>query len=302
MNKGASLFEVIFRPKKYNLILNLGKIENYKYKNQYIGSTCGRYANRISNAQFKINRKKYNLSKNENFNTLHGGKKGFDKKVWDTVYISKTKIIYQLFSKNLDQGFPGNLDVRCEYKINKNKLSCKYSYISDRYTYVNLTNHAYWNLNKNKNLQILNHFIKINSNYYLPVNKYNIPLGKKKLVKSTQYDFRKLSNIGDKTLKGKKGFDINFVTGPRKFHPVAKLVNKKEKIKINISSNQPGLQFYTGHNLSTSKNLGKFKPYQGLCMETQHFPNSPNEKNFPSTLAVPNKKYSLLTSYKFESI
>mgnify|MGYP001200122714 CR=1 FL=1 len=302
LNIGASLFEVILKPKKHNLILNLGSISNYKLKHQYIGSTCGRFANRIYNSQFKINGKKYYLSKNDGHNTLHGGKRGFDKKLWNIIDYSKTHIIYQLVSEDLDQGFPGNLKVNCEYRIDKNKLACKYYYISDKYTHVNLTNHCYWNLNKNKKNKIFNHDLKINANYYLPVNKNNIPFGYKKSVKSTRFDFTSSHNIGLKTFEGKKSYDINFITGTGKLHSVATLINKNEKIKIILKSNQPGLQFYTGHKLNRKKNPKLFFPYQGVCLETQYFPNTPNEKSFPSTLVLPNKKYVKLTYYQFENL
>ena len=301
LNIGASLFEIFFKPKSNNLILNLGNKNNYKKKHQFIGSTCGRYANRIANASFFINKKKYKISKNEKKNSLHGGKNGFDKKIWTIFNNSKDKIVYELISKDMDQGFPGKLKVRCEYKIKKNKLICKYIYSSDKYTHTNLTNHCYWNLNKNKKINILNHYLKINSNSYLPVDKNMIPIGKIKSVKNTDFDFRKLSSIEKKILNRNKGFDINFVTGKKNNHLVATLVNKHQNIKVVLRSNQPGVQFYTGHKLSPSKNPRKFYPFQGLCLETQHFPNSPNEKNFPSTLVIPNKKYVMMTSYEFKS-
>ena len=300
LNIGASLYEVNFN--KNNLILNLGNIKNYKKKHPYVGSTCGRYANRISQAQFYIKGKKFNLAKNEKSNTLHGGKKGFDKIIWKVHYHSKEKIIYSLKSKHLDQGFPGNLEVFCEYKLNKNELALSYYFQSDKYTQVNLTNHCYWNFNKRKSIKIFNHDLKINSSFYLPVDKQNIPLGYKKKVLNNDYDFLKLSNLGYKTSFGNKPYDINYITGSRKKHFVACLVNKTSKIKMKIFSNQPGLQLYTGHKLNFKSKQKKLSTFQGLCLETQHFPNSPNQKNFPSTLVLPNKKYRLFTNYKFEKM
>ena len=298
LNIGASLFEVIY--KKSNLILNLGSIKNYKKKHQYIGSTCGRYANRIFNSQFFIKGKKYKLVKNDNSSTIHGGKKGFNKIIWKIYSHSKKKIVYNLISKHLDQGFPGNLSVFCEYKLKKNQLILSYYFKSDKFTHVNLTNHSYWNFNWRKNIKIFNHDLKINSNYYLPVNKKNIPVGYKKKVFNTKYDFRKFSNLGIKTFNGKKTFDINYITGSIKKHFVACLINNISKIKMKIHSNQPGLQLYTGHKLNFKSKQKKLTSFQGLCLETQHFPNSPNQRNFPSTLVLPNKKYKLFTSYKFE--
>ena len=300
LNIGASLYEVNFNKK--NLILNLGNIKNYKRKHQFVGSTCGRYANRISHAKFYIKGKKFNLAKNENLNTIHGGRKGFDKILWKMHYHSKEKIIYSLKSKHLDQGFPGNLIIFCEYKLKKNQLHLSYFYKSDKYTHVNLTNHSYWNFNKKKNIKIFNHDLKINANYYLPVNKQNIPFGYKKKVLNNRYDFRKFSNIGNKTSFGMMSYDINYITGNKKKHFVACLVNNESKVKMKIFSNQPGLQLYTGHKLNFKSKQTKLLPYQGICLETQHFPNSPNQKNFPSTLTIPNKKYKLFTNFRFEKI
>jgi len=300
LNIGASLYEVSFN--KINLILNLGNIKNYKKKHPFVGSTCGRYANRISKAQFYIKGKKFNLVKNENLNTIHGGRKGFDKIIWKIHNHSKEKIIYSLKSKHLDQGFPGNLEVFCEYKLTKNQLVLSYYFKTDKYTHVNLTNHCYWNFNKRKNIKIFNHDLKINSNYYLPVDKQNIPLGYKKKFLNNHYDFRKFSNLGNKTSFGEKSYDINYITGSKKKHFVACLANKASKIKMKIFSNQPGLQFYTGHKLNFKSKKKKLSIFQGVCLETQHFPNSPNQKNFPTTLALPNKKYRLFTIYKFEKM
>ena len=300
LNIGASLYEVIFN--KNNLILNLGSIKNYKNKHQFVGSTCGRYANRISKGQFVIKGKKYKLITNEYSNTIHGGNRGFDKILWKVYYHSKKKIVYSLKSKHLDQGFPGNLNVFCEYKLKKNELILSYYFDSDKYTHVNLTNHSYWNFNRRKKIKIFNHDLKINSNYYLPANKQNIPIGYKKKVFNNNYDFRKFSNLGYKTSYGIKHFDINYITGNKKKHFVACLINNISKIKMKIYSNQPGLQLYTGHKLNYKSKQKKLSSFQGLCLETQHFPNSPNQRNFPSTLVLPKKKYKLFTNYKFEKL
>ena len=300
LNVGASLYEVCFN--KNNLILNLGSLKNYKRKHPFVGATCGRFANRISKAQFFVKGKKYKLVKNENLNSIHGGNRGFDKIKWDIHFYSKERIIYCLKSKHLDQGFPGNLIIFCEYKLKNNQLSLSYSFKSDKYTHVNLTNHSYWNFNKRKNIKIFNHDLKINANYYLPTNKENIPFGYKKKVLNNRYDFRNFSNIGNKTSFGINSYDINYITGNKKNHFVACLVNNESKIKMTIFSNQPGLQFYTGHKLNFKTKQKKLSPFQGLCLETQHFPNSPNQKNFPSTLVSPNKKYKLFTNFRFEKI
>ena len=155
INIGACLYEVYDKQKKVNLILNLGPTKNYGGRNFYVGATCGRYAGRISNSKFNIKNKTYKLNSNEEKNTLHGGKIGFNRLEWKIHHHSKTKINYQLLSKNLDQGFPGDLNTECIYEIKNKSLFIKYKYKSNQLTHVSLTNHSYWNLNKNKMKQFL---------------------------------------------------------------------------------------------------------------------------------------------------
>ena len=150
LNYGASLYEVYYKSKKINLILNLGSKKNYRLKHASVGSTCGRYAGRISNSKFQILKEQYILSSNEGKNILHGGKTGFSKIPWKKIKHTKNKIIYQLYSPDNDQGFPGNLIVNCTYQLKNKFLYIKYEYRSDKKTHVNLTNHSYWNLEKNK--------------------------------------------------------------------------------------------------------------------------------------------------------
>ena len=307
LNIGATLYEVIYKPKKLNLILNLGSKENYKYKHPYVGSTCGRYAGRISNGKFQIGNKKYFTNKNEGKNTLHGGKKGFYKLIWKINNFTKNKIIYELNSKHLDQGFPGNIKVKCIYELKKNNFFIFYEYISDKQTHINLTNHSYWNLNLNKKINILNHELKLNSFTYLDVNKFLIPTGKINNVLNSSYDFRKFAEIKKKlnfipskkknyTLNEikKNGFDTTYVIKKNKNNYVGSLKSNNSKIKLNIFSNLPGVQLYTAQKLKYKK---KLFPYQGICLETQFFPDSPNKKNFPSTLIKPKKKYKYFTKY-----
>ena len=198
INIGACLYEVYDKQKKINLILNLGPTKNYGSKNFYVGATCGRYAGRISNSKFNIQNKIYKLDGNEGKNTLHGGKIGFDQLEWKIHHHSKNKIIYQLLSKNLDQGFPGDLNSECTFELKNKGLFIKYQYQSNQLTHVSLTNHSYWNLNKNKKETIFNHDLKINSEKYLEVTNKLIPTGKIKKVKNTINDFNNFQNIGEK--------------------------------------------------------------------------------------------------------
>ena len=198
LNYGASLFEVYHKKKKINLILNLGSKQNYRYKHPSVGSTCGRYAGRISNAKFKIGNKKYNLNANEGKNILHGGKVGFSILPWKKLNQTKDKVVYQLHSANDDQGFPGDLVVNCTYQLINKYLFIKYEYKSNKSTHVNLTNHSYWNLEKNKKNMIYSHELKLNSSKYLQINKNLIPTGRFKNVNKSIYDFSNFQNVRKK--------------------------------------------------------------------------------------------------------
>ena len=300
LNYGASLYEVYHKRKKINLILNLGSKNNYKFKNASVGATCGRYAGRISNSTFNIFDKKLILSKNDGKNTLHGGKNGFAILPWKKIKKTKNIISYQLISKDTDQGFPGNLIINCTYQLKNNFLIIKYDYKSDKATHVNLTNHSYWNLEKNNKNKIFDHEVRINSKKYLEINNNLIPTGKYKNIKNTIYDFSKFTKIRQKlnflinrkVHQKMKGFDTTYVVQKNFKNYVASLKNSKTKIKIDFFSNLPGLQLYSAQNLNYKK---KLLPYQGICLETQYFPDTPNKKNFPSTLIKPNKNYKCFT-------
>ena len=303
LNYGASLFEVFHKNKKINLILNLGSKENYRYKHPSVGSTCGRYAGRISNSKFRIAKKQYILNSNEGNNTLHGGKVGFSKLPWIKLKQTKDQIVYQIHSVDNDQGFPGNLIVNCTYQLKKKFLIIKYEYKSNKKTHVNLTNHSYWNLEKIKKNMIYNHELRLNSNKYLQIDKDLIPTGKTKSVKNSIYDFLKFQNLGKKLnfFKNKKidlkhkGFDTTYIVKKNSRNFVGSLKNKNSNIQVNFFSNLPGVQLYSAQNLNYKK---KLFPYHGICLETQYFPDTPNKKNFPSTLIKANKRYTCFTKIK----
>jgi len=303
LNYGASLYEVFHKSKKINLILNLGSKKNYRFKHPSVGSTCGRYAGRISNSKFQISKEKYILSTNEGKNTLHGGKTGFSKLPWKKIKQTSDKIVYQLYSPNNDQGFPGNLIVICTYHLKNKFLNIKYEYKSDKKTHVNLTNHSYWNLEKDKKQMIYNHELKLNSNKYLQVNKNLIPTGKIMSVKNSVYNFLKFQNIKKKLsfFENKeidikhKGFDTTYIVKKNSKNFIGFLKNNNSKIQISFFSNLPSVQLYTAQNLNYKK---KLFPYQGICLETQYFPDTPNKKNFPTTLIKANKRYTCFTKIK----
>ena len=244
LNYGASLFEVFHKDKKINLILNLGSKKNYRYKHASVGSTCGRYAGRISNSKFRIAKKQYILNSNEGNNTLHGGKVGFSKLPWIKLKQTKDQIVYQIHSVDKDQGFPGNLIVNCTYQLKNKFLVIKYEYKSNKKTHVNLTNHSYWNLEKIKKNMIYNHELRLNSNKYLQIDKDLIPTGKTKRVKNSIYDFLKFQNLGKKLnfFKNKKldqkhkGFDTTYIVKKNSRNFVGSLKNNNSNIQVDFFS------------------------------------------------------------------
>ena len=289
LNIGATLFEVFHKKKKINLILNLGKISSYNKNKNYLGATCGRYANRIKNAQFKIKGVNYKLSKNEGKNILHGGKKGFDSKIWHIKNSSKSHITYYYISPDKEEGFPGELYTTCSYSLNKSTLKINMNAQTSQTTHVNLVNHAYWNLEKIKK-NIFNHSVRINANNYLENDKENIPTGKIIKVDGTDFDFRKLRRIGENIVNKFNGFDENFII-KNNSRFVAKIYSPKSKIELKIFSNQPGVQFYTGQHLRYVNQNKRINKFQGMCFETQGFPNAPNNIKFPSTRLNPSQTY-----------
>lgn len=289
LNIGASLFEVFDKKKRINLVLNLGNYKNYSSNKNYLGTTCGRFANRIKNARFAIKGKNYKLNKNEGNNILHGGKNAFHKKIWSTLQISSNSITYHYTSPHLEEGFPGEVKVSCSYTLDKNNLFINFFATTNQATHINLANHSYWNLDRKK-INIFDHYLKIHSNKILQNDKFNIPNGKIKNVPQTPFNFMNLSKIGDNLKILKRGFDENYILSKNSDH-VAELWSPKSNILLSMFSNQPGVQFYTGQYLKYKSAIKNLYPYQGLCLETQAFPNSPNNSKFPSTLLLPKKKY-----------
>jgi len=288
-----------------NVVLDYEKIESYNTDRSYLGAIIGRYANRIQNGKFKIDDSVYSLVQNNNENHLHGGLVGFDKVIW----IAKTDIkensaslILKYFSRNMEEGYPGNLKVSVIYTLtNDNELDIEYSANTDKKTIVNLTNHSYFNLTGEKE-NIDNHLLKINSKEYIPVNSNLIPIGQFENVANTPFDFNNYKSIG-KEINSKNnqlsignGYDHCWVLNKKynEYGLSASLYDKISGRLLEIYSDQPGIQVYTGNYLSDP-----FIKRQGICLETQHYPDSPNQKKYPSTLLNPNEEYYSKTSFKF---
>jgi aldose 1-epimerase len=272
----------------------------------YMGSIVGRYGNRIAKGQFIIDGHQYQVDTNEKGNTLHGGKLGFDRKPWTGKKISKG-VELTLISPDGDMGFPGTLTAHVTYTLEGDKLKIAYTATTDKPTVINLTNHAYFNLAGSGT--ILDEVLHIDANRYTPIDSLSIPLGDLPSVAGTPFDFRTPTPIGarihddDEQLKLAKGYDHNFVlNGPPDLnHPAITLKDPKSGRTLTVYTTEPGVQFYTGNFLDgTFTGLtGKEEQYDGLCLETQHFPDSPNHNSFPSTVLRPGTTYKTTTIFQF---
>ena len=301
----AGIIQEINFPDKYgkieNIILNYYDPEDYLNDKFFLGALIGRYANRIKNSSFNINGIKYELDPNEGLNHLHGGSNGFHKTEFIKESQSKNSLTLSCHSKHLESGYPGNLKFRVKYTISeKNIFDIEFFANSDSDTHFSPTIHPYFNLNP-ASKTILNHHLKINSKYYLPIDNQCIPTNETKIVKSTPFDFQTSKKLGidirskNKQLEIASGYDHCFVLNKEQ-NFAAELSESDSGRLIQIFTDQPGIQLYTGNHLK-----GVFSKNQGLCLETQHFPNSPNISSFPSTILGANTNYYSKTSYHFKN-
>jgi aldose 1-epimerase len=291
--------------------LGFNSVAKYPTQTAYLGAIVGRYGNRIAKAKFTLEGKTYKLAKNNGVNTLHGGLKGFDKQIWKAEALkgSQPAVRFTLHSPDGQEGYPGNLDVAVTYTLtDKNELAISYLAKTDKPTVVNLTNHTYFNLAGAGKGTVLDHQLKLNASRFTPVNKQLIPTGELKSVEGTPMDFRKSTAIGAriKEVGGDPvGYDHNWVLdkGLTKRSLAAELYEPKSGRLMKVYTDEPGIQFYSGNFLDGSilGKGGKYKQYYGLCLETQHFPDSPNEPKFPTTELKPGQTYKTTTVYKFSA-
>jgi len=296
-----------------DVVLGFDSIEPYIPVNTNFGAIIGRYGNRIANGKFTLsNRATYTLRQNNGKNTLHGGPRGFHTCFFDIEQPDAQTLICTYFSKNTEEGFPGDMTVTVTYKLtDDNALDINYEAKSNQLTVINLTNHSYFNLSGNPENTILDHLLYLNADAYTPTNDELIPTGKIDKVAGTPLDFTKPTKIGahinDTTfeaIKFGKGYDHNFVlNNPGNINTLAaKLVAPSSGIKMDVYTTEPGIQVYTGNFLDGSNGGKKGIAYQyrtAICLETQHFPDSPNHPNFPSTELRPDSDYISHTIYKF---
>ena len=295
-----------------DVVLGHETLEGYLYRSRYFGALIGRYANRIANARFCLHGISYSLAKNNGANHLHGGSKGFDKVVWSAREIQDSgvaalELTYR--SKDGEEGYPGNLEARVTYVLaNRNELRIEYFATTDRDTIVNLTNHSYFNLACGGT--VLDHQLAIDAEHFTPVNKGLIPTGEIRSVKDSPMDFTCGAAIGarindhDEQLCFAGGYDHNFVlrTANEPFRKAATVHEPMTGRVMEVSTTQPGMQFYSGNFLDgsiTGKSGRVYLKHSGCCFEPQHFPDSPNQPSFPSTLLKPGEEYGQTTSFKF---
>lgn len=316
-NYGGRIVSVMV-PDKDNrmtdVVLGYDNIGDYVASSGNFGALIGRYGNRIANGRFTLDSVAYQLPQNNNGHCLHGGPQGFHTRMWDAVQPDDKTLELTYLSKDGEAGFPGNLSVKVVYTLtDDNAIDLRYEATTDKPTVVNLTNHSYFNLSGVAGSQILDHMIMINADRYTPVDSTLIPTSELAPVDSTPMDLRRLIAIGSKInepfdqLEKGRGFDHNWVlnTGGDVSKLAAKAVSPVSGIALEVYTNEPGVQFYAG-NFMNGSDKGKFGiiyPHRGaLCLETQHYPDSPNQPEFPSTILRPGENYLSRCIYRFTTI
>ncbi|TFF34460.1 aldose epimerase family protein [Mucilaginibacter psychrotolerans] len=294
-----------------DVVLGYQNLKDYQKKGEpYFGAIIGRYGNRIANGKFTVAGKAYQADLNDGVNTLHGGSKGFFGQVFTASQNGQT-LSLEYTSADGEGGYPGTVSVTVVYTLtDDNALEIAYTAKTDKETILNLTNHAYFNLNGAGDSTILDNVLQINADAFTPVNKTLIPTGELKPVKGTPFDFLTAKTIGkdinvtDEQLANGKGYDHNFVLNKSNATtPVATVSSTKTGIAMEVYTSEPGLQFYSGNFLTGQTHDGKggaaYPLRSAFCLETQHFPDSPNQPTFPSTLLKPGQTYQTKTTYKF---
>jgi aldose 1-epimerase len=299
-----------------DVVLGFDDLQGYLGNNPFFGALVGRYANRIAHGRFNLDGVEYKLALNDGPNSLHGGLKGFDKRVWKARELSQSHPALELtyLSKDGEEGYPGNLSVKVVYTLgDDNGLKIDYTATTDKDTVLNLTNHSYFNLAGQGSGDILKHLLMINADRFTPIDATLIPTGKLASVQGTPFDFRKPTAIGarindnDEQLKFGKGYDHNFVLNHHGngLMLAARVTEPESGRVLEVLTTQPGIQFYTGNFLDGSIHGkgGKVYGYRtALCLETQHFPDSPNHPEFPSTELKPGQTYHQVTIFKFSTV
>jgi len=306
-NYGARVVEWIF--KGVDVVLGFSGLHEYLSSTEfYYGAIIGRYANRIANSRFTLNGIDYNLQPNVPPNHLHGGVDGFHNQVWEITEDTPDSVTLSYLSANGEEGYPGNLQIHVKYTLtNDDELRIEFNAETDAATIINLTNHAFFNLNGEGDGTVLDHEVLINADSFTPVTDQLVPDGTIASVTDTVFDFRKAKKIGDhinddvQQLIYGKGYDHNYVLNKASDNFAARVKGNVTGITLEVYTDQPGMQLYTGNFMQGNEILkcGKPDDYRtAFCLETQHFPDSPNQPSFPSTVLNPGQKFHTTTIYK----
>lgn len=288
------------------ITLGFDTLEEYLAGHPYFGCITGRYCNRIAYGKFTLDGKQYTLKTNNGEHHLHGGEKGFDKRVWRATIIHSDEsagVAFTYTSPDGEEGYPGNLTTKVSYLLNdNNELRIDYEAVTDKTTHVNLTHHSYWNL-AGPGGSVLDHVLEIHASKYTPGDATLIPTGKIDPVAGTDLDFTKPTAIGARIDKVEGGYDHNYVVDGEAgtLRPHAELYDPESGRVLEVASTEPGCQFYSGNFLDGVKGAGGkiYDKHGGCCLEPQHYPDSPNKPSFPSTVLRPGERYETTTVFRF---
>ena len=311
-NYGARVTKLNVPDKKgvtADVVLSFDTLEEITTKETYFNATCGRFANRIKDAKFTLEGKDYKLAENNGPNSLHGGKEGFNMKVWDVKSVSENEIILHYLSPDGEEGYPGNLDVTLTYQLtDENELKIHYEAISDKTTVIGLTNHSYFNLKGAGEGLVHDHYLQLNADFHTALDEFTCPTGEVLKVDNSPYDFREptllADRINDPVFAPNRGLDDNWVicrNQPGELVVAGYIYEPESGRKMEVITTQPGVQIYTANWVD--KQIAKYgKQYEAqgaICLETQGFPASPNYPHFPSTVLRAGEKYDEWCIYKF---
>ena len=294
-----------------NVVLGYKALTSYEADTtNYLGATVGRYGNRIAKGAFQVDGNAYQIPLNDEGNALHGGPQGFDRKVWSVRAIDPYSLELRLVSSDGDMGFPGQLTVHVRYTLRGKSLRIEYAAITTKPTVLNLTNHAYFNLSGDSNSTVLDQEVMIDADQFTPTDKASIPIGELRSVAGTPFDFQQLTSIGarigadDEQLEFAGGYDHNYILKgtPGEMRQAAFARDAKSGRVLTVFTTEPGAQFYSGNSLKGAPGMADmpYKKHAGFCLETQHFPDSPNHPQFPSTVLEPGRQFRSATVLLFD--
>ncbi|MFD2554454.1 aldose epimerase family protein [Sphingobacterium tabacisoli] len=309
---GARLVSALVPNKQGTLVdvvLGFNSIDAYVHaREQYHGATIGRFANRIAAGHFHLGGDSFPLAQNNAENSLHGGPEGFHRKVWDRQVSLKKQVDFYYVSPGGEEGFPGTLNTCVSYELtNENEIKIHFRATTDKTTVVNLTNHAYFNLNGEGNGDILNHFIEIPSTHFIPIDDKQIPTGELLPVEDTAFDFREAKKIAQgintpvDQIRYATGYDHGFVNESPISSPAATAYSEESGILLEVFTDQPSIHLYTGNFLADDqgKSGNRYLKHGGFCFEAQHYPDSPNQPHFPTVILNPGEELKQTIIYKF---